>query len=78
LICPICNALSPLEISCPNCGSAAEDEGRWGDWSGPYSPYEPELVSREAFAAEESGCQHSVRCPGCQFSFLVEIAAWHI
>lgn len=79
MICPICNALSPLEIFCPNCGSAAEDEGRSSDWSGPYSPYEPELVSfEEPSTAERTTCRHIVRCVGCQYTFPVEIAAWHI
>jgi len=78
LICPVCNALSPLEISCPNCGSATEDEGRASDWSGPYSPYEPELVSFGEPPAERSTCQHVVRCVGCQHEFPVEIVAWHV
>lgn len=81
MICPVCNALNPLEVSCPNCGSAAEDEGRWNDWSGPYSPYEPFLpISNAATTAisDQTACQHSVRCSACHFSFTVEITAWHI
>jgi hypothetical protein len=79
LICPICNALSLLIVSCPNCGAPAEDEGRSDDWAGPYSPYEPDLISfREFSDSEGTICQHSVRCVGCHFSFLAEIPAWHI
>lgn len=79
MICPICNALSPLEVSCPNCGSAAEDEGRANDWSGPYSPYEPETAfSASSVSAGGTACQHAARCVGCRMSFVVEIAAWHI
>jgi len=78
LICPVCNALSPLEVSCPDCGSAAEDEGRSDDWSGPYSPYEPELVALgENVAPEASFCRHDVRCSACHRAFRVEVPPWH-
>jgi hypothetical protein len=81
LICPVCNALSLLEVSCPNCGSAAEDEGRWSDWSGPYSPYEPTLFSsgnETALIPDEVVCQHAVRCISCHLPFTVEITGWPI
>ena len=80
MICPVCNALSPLEVSCPDCGSIAEDEGCWSDWSGPYSPYEPPLhaAMETVVLAEESICQHAVRCVGCHLAFTVEITAWHV
>jgi hypothetical protein len=81
LICPVCNALSLLEVSCPNCGSAAEDEGRWSDWSGPYAPYETQTVfaaTNMTAAADEIVCQHSIRCIRCHLPFTVEIAAWHV
>jgi len=78
LICPICNALIPLEVSCPNCGAPAEDEGRSSDWSGPYSPYEPELVALESAASEAGSCQHSARCPECNRIFQVNIPGWHL
>ncbi|RED57161.1 hypothetical protein DFP95_11175 [Cohnella lupini] len=80
LICPICNALSPLEISCPDCGSAAEDEGRWSDWSGPYAPYEPAQLSAQGTLeiAIEVICQHAVRCIDCHRPFTADITAWHV
>ncbi|WP_256759808.1 hypothetical protein [Cohnella sp. WQ 127256] len=80
MICPICNALSPLEVSCPNCGSAAEDEGRWSDWDGPYSPYEPILFAKgDALTiTDETLCQHTVRCVACHTPFTIEINTWHI
>lgn len=79
MICPVCNALTSLEISCPKCGSAAEDEGRWSDWSGPYAPYEPTLITTlESVATDDSICQHTVRCIHCDIQFTVEITAWHV
>ncbi|MCD9023953.1 hypothetical protein [Cohnella silvisoli] len=81
MICPVCNALSLLEVSCPQCGSAAEDEGRWSDWSGPYSPYEPTLfntVEESALILNDSVCQHAVRCTACHLPFTVEVTAWHV
>jgi len=79
MICPVCNALSPLEVSCPLCGSAAEDEGRWSDWNGPYSPYEPMPFSaEEAFIIAAATCQHAVRCITCDHPFTVEITGWHV
>jgi hypothetical protein len=80
LICPVCNAFSLLEVSCPKCGSTAEDEGRWSDWSGPYSPYEPTLfvVSECSLTDSPAVCQHAVRCVGCDHPFTVEVSAWHV
>jgi hypothetical protein len=79
LICPVCNALTLLAVSCPRCGSATEDEGRWSDWSGPYAPYEPTLVNaQEVIVTDEVVCKHAVRCIHCQLPFTVEIKAWHV
>ncbi len=77
MICPVCNALNPLEASCPKCGSTAEDEGRWTDWSGPYSPYEPALLTASPFV-HEAVCQHAVRCTSCDYPFSVDITVWHV
>lgn len=77
MICPVCNALSLLAVSCPHCGTASEDEGRWSDWSGPYSPYE---MSSEAVLGSEADfvCKHAVRCPQCQLSFTADVHGWEI
>lgn len=80
MICPVCNALSLLDVLCPKCGSAAEDEGRWSDWIGPYAPYEPTIstAANMAATADETICQHSVHCISCQFPFTVDVPAWHV
>jgi len=77
MICPVCNALSLLAVSCPHCGASAEDEGRWSDWSGPYSPYE---MRAEADIGSEADlvCKHAVRCPQCQLSFTSSIGLWDV
>ncbi|MFC5405598.1 hypothetical protein [Cohnella soli] len=78
MLCPVCNALSLLDVLCPKCGSSAEDEGRWSDWSGPYSPYESaSFDSSDIASASEEYCLHAVRCIRCQIAFTAEIAAWH-
>jgi hypothetical protein len=80
MICPVCNALSLLAVSCPQCGAAAEDEGRWSDWSGPYAPYVPNLSSEADVIDAEADliCRHAVRCAQCQLSFTAEITAWNV
>ncbi|WP_373230244.1 hypothetical protein [Cohnella sp.] len=79
MICPVCNALSLLAVSCPKCGSAAEDEGRWSDWVGPYSPYEPAIAAAAMTeTADETICQHSVHCTSCQLQFTVDVPGWHV
>ncbi|WP_152619396.1 hypothetical protein [Cohnella kolymensis] len=79
MICPVCNALSLLEVSCAICGSAAEDEGRWSDWVGPYSPYEPTLPGTVTMVVDnDTVCRHAARCVQCDFPFTVEVTGWHI
>lgn len=80
MICPLCNALGSVQISCPACGSVAEDEGRWNDWTGPYSPYEPYLLQSVAHQAEmePTVCAHAIHCASCQQLSRVAIALWHI
>ncbi len=72
--------MSLLAVSCPRCGAAAEDEGRWSDWSGPYSPYEPELLSAAdgIGAASDGVCKHAARCERCQLSFTAEVTVRNV
>ncbi|WP_438434175.1 hypothetical protein [Gorillibacterium sp. sgz500922] len=76
-VCPVCNGLRTLSARCPICGQAAEDQGRYNDLFGPYSPYRPiEDVSRTNGLPDLTlgACAHVAVCRNCAHAFPVYIA----
>lgn len=76
LICPVCNGLRSLDAVCPGCASAAEDEGRYNDFLGPYSPYRPiDDVSRTNGVPDLAlgACLHLACCRNCAGVFGVYV-----
>ncbi|GIP31181.1 hypothetical protein [Paenibacillus sp. J2TS4] len=70
--CPVCNGLETAELSCPQCGIAAEDYGRFNDYLGPYSPYRPidDLSLTNGFAdVQNQVCVHVFNCSPCGHTF---------
>ncbi|NLZ38632.1 MAG: hypothetical protein GX893_03380 [Firmicutes bacterium] len=60
-ICPYCNGLYELKISCPNCGSCLEDCGALQEMLGPYAPYE-----ENSLLMGNDFCIHQLYCHQCQ------------
>ena len=61
-VCPLCNGLQIVTISCPLCGAVMQDGGTIESFSGPYAPY----TDNE----EEAGtayCIHLLFCPSCHY-----------
>jgi len=75
-VCPVCNGLRRLSARCPICGQAAEDQGRYNDLFGPYSPYRPiEELSRFNGLPDLAlhACAHIAFCRNCAHTFPVYI-----
>lgn len=69
LICPICNGLRDISLSCSECGALMEDQGHVSDYFGPYSPYEEDLwpqLTGEAGSYFSHRCLHFFSCPRCR------------
>ena len=60
-ICPFCNGLYELKVSCPYCGSSMEDCGTLQEMLGPYSPYE-----ENSLLMGNHSCIHQLYCHHCQ------------
>lgn len=68
-ICPVCNGLREVILSCTNCGVPMRESGRLMDYYDDYSPYmEIDLMKMEdGYVDTYSGhlCPHLYRCPAC-------------
>lgn len=68
--CPVCNGMTQLSSFCPQCGNLMEDNGRFLDILGPYSPYRPidDLKKTDGFIdLKTPRCPHRVSCEQCGF-----------
>lgn len=76
-ICPICNGLMTIHISCKNCGAEMMDRGKEMDYYDDYSPYmEVDLLKMEDGYADtyaESKCPHLFSCLNCSRDEVVFI-----
>ncbi|HAK73210.1 MAG TPA: hypothetical protein DCP36_05785 [Sporomusaceae bacterium] len=73
VVCPICNALQSILISCPSCTGRMEDGGILEDYYGPYSPYMDWPALQQT--SSEGQCVHLLYCPACHYDTRV---AWEL
>ncbi|MBU9711288.1 hypothetical protein [Evansella tamaricis] len=68
--CPLCNGMEQLAIPCKICENTMEDKGRYFDFFGDYSPYEPIELMKESDMIEgdktNGECPHLFTCSNCQ------------
>jgi len=79
MLCPVCNGLQSIQLPCPKCGSALQDDGKLSDAFGPYAPYVPHDEEEEyaySFldAQPEDSCPHIASCPSCDCQVRVQVA----
>ncbi len=70
-VCPLCNALAPVEKKCPVCGQLLVDGGSLNNYLGPYSPYGEIAVLPFQSAGH---CTHLLYCPVCDYDIRVTLA----
>lgn len=66
-ICPLCNGLRQVFLSCPNCGGELEDLGMLEYYFEPYSPYLDEEILDQADGVSPDECIHLFNCPLCGY-----------
>lgn len=68
-ICPLCNAMEPVNINCPDCQSQMVDGGRFMDFLDNYSPYlEIDGVKKAdgvSYDYQYHQCPHVIICMFC-------------
>ncbi|NLK97573.1 hypothetical protein [Defluviitalea saccharophila] len=65
LVCPLCNGLKNMEVSCMNCGEKMKDGGLVSDYYDNYSPYLPISITGKIDGRPSSECVHLFYCPQC-------------
>ncbi|WP_188541674.1 hypothetical protein [Paenibacillus segetis] len=75
-LCPLCNGLTYLGTSCPDCGTVLQNMGKREDYAGPYSPYGSADQFTSVISIHDSiGCEHVVQCPHCHEAFIYRVNA---
>ncbi|MEG6584570.1 hypothetical protein V6C17_03060 [Dendrosporobacter sp. 1207_IL3150] len=73
MVCPLCNALQPLDKICPICNQQMTDGGAIENYYGPYSPY----MSRDSiygpYQTPVKQCVHLLYCPNCHYDLRVAL-----
>lgn len=69
-ICPVCNGIEVVSMTCELCNSVMDDKGRLMDYFDDYSAY-LEIDGMKLFDgikddAKNQQCPHVFYCPNCQ------------
>ncbi|WP_085992951.1 hypothetical protein [Oceanobacillus senegalensis] len=69
-LCPLCNGIEMVMISCPNCQSNMDDHGKVMDYFDDYSAYLDidmvKMVDGDTKSLENHQCLHYFYCTNCQ------------
>ncbi|MEX2104934.1 MAG: hypothetical protein WD907_06355, partial [Bacilli bacterium] len=67
--CPLCNGFTQFHDTCIHCGHNMDDEGRYSDYFGDYSPYREidDLALTNGIPTDVSDhqCVHIIHCESC-------------
>lgn len=70
-VCPLCNGLSSLSLTCPNCHHQLDDQGKLTDYFDDYSSYLDmnitKMVDGDSVSLQEDRCVHYFYCPQCHY-----------
>jgi len=67
-VCPVCNSLTVVKKSCPNCGRLMSDAGRIYDYYDDYSPYLAQDIYQDGYSGNDGNCcVHLFACPYCHY-----------
>ncbi|WP_431029934.1 hypothetical protein [Lysinibacillus sp. LZ02] len=68
-MCPLCNALKTVEMTCSTCNTTLEDSGKVSDFLDPYGHYNDEETVKMgdgyANTAKDQICPHLMVCQNC-------------
>ncbi len=65
IICPLCNGLKEVSVSCPNCQSPMEDTGPIENYYDDYSPYLDKEITQKLDNEDFMDCVHLFQCSQC-------------
>ncbi|MBU8905422.1 hypothetical protein [Desertibacillus haloalkaliphilus] len=79
-ICPLCNNLGTVEMSCTKCHHPLEDKGRLIDYFDDYSAYleidDMKKIDGIQNDLKNHECPHLLYCPNCQSDKVFRVTEW--
>lgn len=81
LLCPVCNGLTMIAGTCPQCGDIVQDHGPLQHLYGPYSAYRPidDIKKSNGFPdLENQQCIHLTSCSQCNKEWYTAISEWKL
>jgi hypothetical protein len=72
-ICPLCNGLKEMEVSCPICNSKMYDAGPIENFYDDYSPYLDQNITQAINKEDLHHCVHLFKCSKCKKDKRVSI-----
>lgn len=76
-VCPLCNGLTTLSLSCPNCQTYLDDQGKISDYFDDYSSYldidMTNMIDGAQESLEEAQCLHYFYCPDCHYEEIKSV-----
>lgn len=76
-ICPLCNGLYEIRVTCPMCFKSMKDIGPIVNYLDNYSPYLLDEITSKVDGVPSYKCVHLFKCSRCKYDKKVEIERIH-
>ncbi len=73
LVCPLCNGIKNMNISCPVCSAKLKDNGPIVNYLDDYSPYLSNDITQLVDGALHDQCVHLFSCEKCEYDKRIKI-----
>lgn len=72
-VCPLCNGLIQVTLTCPRCNATLLDTGALTNYFDPYSPYLDENILNQNDGVSKNECVHLFTCPQCHHDYRIKV-----
>ncbi len=72
-VCPLCNGLMQVTLTCPRCKGTLSDTGALTNYFDPYSPYLDDTILNQNDGVGSNECLHLFTCPKCHHDYRIKI-----
>lgn len=72
-VCPLCNGIYEIKVSCPVCANVMKDKGALVNYLDDYSPYLLDDITSKVDGVPSYKCIHLYKCPHCSSDRRIHI-----